>query len=106
MKIVKLVINSCFKIILFLVILPGTIFFSCNKKSKRTDNNYLPIDKIVVKDTIFVIDTICPEVPLHQINDSLMFLYIKQRNQRVIEKIKNNKGIIFNEDEINKFKNY
>lgn len=98
MKTFKLILNSCV-IILFLFVLMGTIFFSCTKTKKQ--------DKIVIQtDTIFVIDTICPTPIKTEINDSLMFIYIKKRNERIINKIKNDKGIIFNSDEINKFKNY
>lgn len=97
------------KLILFSLILVGTISFnSCKNKKKETEKNVtsdLLIDKIVVKDTIFVIDTICPPVQLNHINDSLMFLYIKQRNERVINRIKANKGIIFTQNEIDTYKN-
>lgn len=88
----------------------GTIFISCNSKKKKRNEDFtsnLNIDKIVIKDTIFVID--CPQiktVSLENINDSLMFLYIKKRNENVVNKIKQNKGIIFTESEIEKYKNY
>lgn len=101
-----------FKLVLFLLLLTGTISFSCNPKKKKdyVDNGVaLPVDKIVIKDTIFVIDTICPEPikpDISHINDSLMFLYIKKRNEALIEKIKTNKGIKFSSSEIDKFKNY
>lgn len=94
--------------VLFLLII-GTIFISCNSKKRSRDfSTGLDIDKIVIKDTIFVIDTVCPPqkiISLESINDSLMFLYIKKRNENVINKIKQNKGIIFTENEIEKFKN-
>ena len=108
-KMFKLIVNISTVILLFSLILVGTI--SCNKKNKSAfkESGYdLNIDKIVIKDTIFVIDTlkeVCPPISLEAINDSLMLLYIKKRNDNVINKIKNNKGIIFTEKELEKFKN-
>lgn len=93
---------------LFLLSLAGTILFSCKNENKKSNNFEVEIDKVIVKDTIYIIDTICPDrpAPVNIINDSLMLEYIKVRNKNVIEKIKNSKGIIFNEKDLEKFKNY